>query len=350
VASNSQPFVDLTVLVTCFNKLSSLDGFLLQARKLTELGCELIVIDDGSRDGSTEVLSNHLREFSNCKFIQQTNQGSAAARNTALDHSSRKYLQFLDIDDFLNIDLLLDIFAGDYLHPDAFFIFEILRVSRPEFPPHNKILTSMELKREDSQELLIKGLGYSRIIYPRKIVLGEGLRFTPTFASLDGERFILDDFFWLVHLGAIDARYVKFDEDAILYGYVKPESNLTDSNHDFSNQASLFPKATSIFVKGLSDCNHSHDFKFVNRSLSSSLIFHVKFIQPERMLGVFRVLFSTKTRFSFRHGFFSELRVRLKVLVVSSLVFTKSIVRLYSLKYATTRKIWNILRNLRTKL
>jgi len=292
------PLGDLSVLVTCYNKSDSVEGFLIQAQELTKLGCELIVVDDGSRDGSAQKLRDGLQSLENSRLIEQSNQGSAAARNSALDNATRKFLQFLDIDDFLNIELLTDIFRSEFLSPDALSIFELSRVTKPEFPPHPEILLSKKLSNREVQELLVSNLGYSRIIYPRQIVVDYKLKFAPTFASLGGERFILDDFFWIVHIGSLNIKCIKFDDTVVTYGYVKPENNASESGKDFANQASLFPKASVIFFQTISQCRHKHDSDFMNQSIKSSNIFHFKFVPMEKMHEVIKYLFKPNVRLS----------------------------------------------------
>jgi glycosyltransferase involved in cell wall biosynthesis len=58
---------------------------------------EVIVVDDGSSDGTREMLEC----YKEVKVISQTNQGACVARNKALVAAEGDYVKFLDADDFL---------------------------------------------------------------------------------------------------------------------------------------------------------------------------------------------------------------------------------------------------------
>ncbi len=63
---------------------------------------EIIIVDDGSTDGTLAVARRFESEF--VRVIGQTNQGAAAARNTAVSLSRGEYIQWLDADDLLAPD------------------------------------------------------------------------------------------------------------------------------------------------------------------------------------------------------------------------------------------------------
>jgi glycosyltransferase involved in cell wall biosynthesis len=60
---------------------------------------EIIVINDGSTDGSLQIIENISKEFSNVIILNQKNSGPAAARNNGIRNSSGEYIAFCDADD-----------------------------------------------------------------------------------------------------------------------------------------------------------------------------------------------------------------------------------------------------------
>ena len=81
---------------------------------------EVLVVDDGSRDGSVEVARSYAPPV---RVIQQPRLGLGAARNTAVSASSAELVAFLDCDDLWEprkLELQLEAFAG---HPGLDFCF-----------------------------------------------------------------------------------------------------------------------------------------------------------------------------------------------------------------------------------
>ena len=64
---------------------------------------EIILVDDGSTDGSYKILDKYSN-VRGLKVIRQKNKGASAARNAGLKEATGDYIQFLDADDLLSPD------------------------------------------------------------------------------------------------------------------------------------------------------------------------------------------------------------------------------------------------------
>ena len=93
--------VDLSILVPTYNNAAYIEESIRSAlEQKTEYSFEIIVVNDGSTDGTKEKL-NAFAAYANVIIINQPNGGVSAARNTALDRAMGEYVLFLDGDDIL---------------------------------------------------------------------------------------------------------------------------------------------------------------------------------------------------------------------------------------------------------
>lgn len=67
----------------------------------TNIDKEIILIDDGSTDGSLELLKSYQRQYSFITLVCQSNKGVSVARNIGIKLAKGEYLQFVDSDDYL---------------------------------------------------------------------------------------------------------------------------------------------------------------------------------------------------------------------------------------------------------
>lgn len=65
---------------------------------------ELILVDDGSTDGSLSVLKEYETKDSRIKVIHQENAGPGLARNKGIQNASGDYIVFIDSDDVIKPD------------------------------------------------------------------------------------------------------------------------------------------------------------------------------------------------------------------------------------------------------
>ena len=87
----------VSVVISCFNQAHYLPDAIESVLAQTYPHLEVVVVDDGSTDNTSEVASR----FPGVRVVHQSNQGLSAARNTGIRQTNGDYLIFLDADDRL---------------------------------------------------------------------------------------------------------------------------------------------------------------------------------------------------------------------------------------------------------
>lgn len=92
--------IDLSIIIPVYN----VEKYLVRCLQSvvcqeTQYHFEVIVINDGSTDGSMEILKEYEQKYDYFKVITQENQGLSGARNTGINHAQGKFITFIDSDD-----------------------------------------------------------------------------------------------------------------------------------------------------------------------------------------------------------------------------------------------------------
>lgn len=110
---------DVSVVIPVYNAMPYLTELLdsLSAQSMSVDDFEVILVDDGSTDGSADELESYCSERSNFRVIHQANSGWAGApRNAGLDLSVGTFVFFADSDDVLDPSALADLFDFAQTH------------------------------------------------------------------------------------------------------------------------------------------------------------------------------------------------------------------------------------------
>jgi glycosyltransferase involved in cell wall biosynthesis len=92
----------VSIIIPTYNREHILKDAINSALKQTYSNKQIIVVDDGSIDGTRDVVN----QFKGIKYIYQENGGQGKARNTGLQHAQGVYIASLDSDDVWNPDFL----------------------------------------------------------------------------------------------------------------------------------------------------------------------------------------------------------------------------------------------------
>lgn len=95
----------VSILMACYNGARFISRSFESILAQTWPNIELVFVDDGSTDDSKEVAKQYSERFAQkgfiLKILSQKNQGAAAASNNAAKAASGKYIQLLDVDDYI---------------------------------------------------------------------------------------------------------------------------------------------------------------------------------------------------------------------------------------------------------
>lgn len=96
--------IKTSIIVPVYNVAKYLKTCLDSLIQQTLKDIEIICIDDGSTDGSLEILEQYAAKDKRIIIIKQPNSGQGTARNKGLKIARGKYIQFLDSDDFYELN------------------------------------------------------------------------------------------------------------------------------------------------------------------------------------------------------------------------------------------------------
>lgn len=101
----------ISVIIPVYNAKSTLIKCVESVSKQTNVFLEVILVDDGSTDGSDKICKDLASKYSCIRFFKQANAGPGIARKTGVSQATGEYITFVDSDDYVDIDLFKNIIA-----------------------------------------------------------------------------------------------------------------------------------------------------------------------------------------------------------------------------------------------
>lgn len=166
----------LSVVIPCYNAENYIRRCLDSILPKADPGeVEVILIDDGSRDSTPDILKEYVAAHPNVKAVSQSNSGPATARNKGVGIARGEYVWFVDADDFLTED------AFEVLLPrlaEGYDIITFNHIKNEADGLHN--VSTFTESNIDAAEMILQGHLYAcnRVIrksFFDKVRLPEGL-------------------------------------------------------------------------------------------------------------------------------------------------------------------------------
>ena len=250
----------ISVIVPVYNVEEYLEECLESIRKQTYQNIEVILVNDGSTDGSQAICEHFCQIDKRFRLINQKNQGQSIARNRGLKESLGEYIMFVDSDDVVSLGLLEQLMK--YMSNGS----DIVECDRTEaIQCLNEEKKDIHVKEFDSNEALYQcfnhGVSWSPVakLYRRKIV--EKVPFL--------ENLIYEDFY----TGIVSLKYIHKMRKIDYIGYYYRYHTSSTMNQKYSE------KNLDIFKVGeklLNEFREDDWFPYVGYMLFSVAIGHYK--------------------------------------------------------------------------
>ena len=89
----------VSVVIPAYNAEPTIDETLRSVRAQSHTALEVLIVDDGSQDGTRDIVRRHVREDCRLRLIEQSNLGVAMARNRGIAEANSDLVAPLDADD-----------------------------------------------------------------------------------------------------------------------------------------------------------------------------------------------------------------------------------------------------------
>lgn len=110
----------VSVIIPVYNSIAYLRRSVDSVLKQSFEDYEILLIDDGSTDGSEVICDEYAEQFDRVKAVHQQHRGVSSACNCGIDNAHGKYLMFCDSDDYAEPDWMETLYSEAQKHPDSF--------------------------------------------------------------------------------------------------------------------------------------------------------------------------------------------------------------------------------------
>lgn len=94
--------IDISIIIPVYNASAYIERCLESIRRQVFQNYEVIVIDDGSTDDSSQKISKYVDADERFNYYYQKNAGVSSARNNGISRARGKWLMFVDADDWID--------------------------------------------------------------------------------------------------------------------------------------------------------------------------------------------------------------------------------------------------------
>jgi glycosyltransferase involved in cell wall biosynthesis len=220
---------------------------------------EIVIVNDGSTDGSDKICNSYLKKYVNIKLINQTNSGLSSARNAGIKNSNGDYILFVDSDDYIESDTLSTL--SKYLIDNKFDVI----VGSAKVLVNNKFHSRLTFTKANKLQNIFSGVEFFKLqlkfnsmhmpvwlyIYKRSFLSKNSLEFKVGILHED-EEFTPRALFKAKSLLLLNNQF---------YNYILRKNSITNSKSKIDNSFHIIQ--TCLFLKEFYSNVDDNEFRYL---------------------------------------------------------------------------------------
>lgn len=254
----------ISIIIPCYNMEKLVGKCISSIKDQSYTNFEAIFVDDGSQDRTKEVIEENIKDDERMKYVYKENGGLSSARNFGLDLISGKYVCFIDSDDYVEKDFLMELYNNLIENDSDISVCYFNRVYEDKIDL-NKV--------EDGFYKLVKFPAAWNKMYKTSLFKDNAIMFPP------GK--------WFEDLGTFPKLYMMSDRITIvkksLYQYIQNPTSIT---HTFDER---------IY--------DAYDMVKTNETFAKENDIYDKYFDELEYINIYHILIGTVYRSSFLEGF-----------------------------------------------
>lgn len=211
----------VSVVIPVYNAKRYLEACVQSLEEQSLRSFELICVDDGSTDGSAELLGTLAKRYENLRILSLEHAGVSAARNAGIEDAVGTYLLFVDADDTVDRQLLeLAVQKADACSADmTIFGFDEFYGKSDTYVPreicgNNDLFErSFNLSEMSCLTTELTTPNVWRILYRRSLLTESGIRFYEDLHAAEDLAFIYETLFLARRITLMEQRLYHYRRD-----------------------------------------------------------------------------------------------------------------------------------------
>ncbi len=202
----------ISIILPIYNGEETLERCLKSLICQTYTNIEIILVNDGSKDSSEDIIERYAREDKRIKAFHKENGGESSARNLGLDNAKGEWITFCDQDDYVDDNYIQSFLDKEALRKDTLYITgEKEGFSTKDLKPQRNIYIGGNKSQELLDLLQANGTTWGKL-FAKDIIDKLHLRYN------DEVFYGGDKLFTMLYLSAVDR--VVYNEKEFPYNYV----------------------------------------------------------------------------------------------------------------------------------